>query len=159
MATPWAMAVGVDGITGTAGLIWPGDRLDLILTQEMPGDAASPAHRVAAETVLANARVIAIDQQLAHGATPGSSEQLARTVTVEVNGDQAERISVATRLGRLSLAVRSANTAHQPSDPHPAPPTIWAGDVSPTLGQHAMLNPSYSVRVFPGAAESKEFHF
>lgn len=37
-----ALTVGVDAITGTAGLIWPGDRVDLILTQVMPDNAASP---------------------------------------------------------------------------------------------------------------------
>ena len=37
-----AVTVGVDGITGTAGLIWPGDRLDLILTQQIPPDVRFP---------------------------------------------------------------------------------------------------------------------
>ena len=46
-----AVTVGVDAITGTAGLIWPGDHVDLILTQSMSRrqrarpPAASPARR------------------------------------------------------------------------------------------------------------------
>ncbi len=154
-----ALTVGVDAITGTAGLIWPGDRVDLILTQVMPDNAASPGHRVAAETVLTDVRVIAIDQQLVQGASPGSSEQPARTVTLEVNQDQAERVSVATRLGRLSLAVRSADIAHQQPNAHPQPPTVWASDVSAALSHDAEPNAVHSVRVFQGASDSKEFHF
>ncbi len=154
-----ALTVGVDAITGTAGLIWPGDRVDLILTLVIPDDAAAPGHRVAAETVLTDVRVIAIDQQLVQGATPGSSEQPARTVTLEVNGDQAERVSVAMRLGRLSLAVRSADIAHQQPDQHKASETVWASDVSAAISHNTPPHPDQSVRVFPGAADSKEFHF
>lgn len=154
-----ALTVGVDAITGTAGLIWPGDRVDLILTLVLPDNAASPGHRVAAETVLTDVRVIAIDQQLVQGASPGSSEQPARTVTLEVSRDQAERVSVATRLGRLSLAVRSADTAHQLPDSNTPSGTVWASDVSAALSHDAAPHADQAVRVFPGAADSKEFHF
>jgi pilus assembly protein CpaB len=103
--------------------------------------------------------VIAIDQQLVQGASPGGSEQTARTVTLEVNSDQAERVSVATRLGRLSLAVRSADTTHQ----QPGPPiwkgTVWGSDVSAALSHEVTPSPDHPVRVFPGAADSKEYHF
>ncbi len=154
-----ALTVGVDAITGGAGLIWPGDRVDLILTQTISDSVASPGHRVAAETVLTDVRVIAIDQQLVQGATPGSTEQPARTVTLEVDQDQAERVSVATRLGRLSLSVRSADTAHQPQVARSAPPTVWASDVSAALSHDAAPSGNHDVRVYPGAADSKEFHF
>lgn len=154
-----ALTVGVDAITGTAGLIWPGDRVDLILTLAIPDNAAPPGHRVAAETALTDVRVIAIDQQLVQGASPGSSDQPARTVTLEVDHDQAERVSVATRLGRLSLAVRSADTTHQQTDTRGAAKTIWASDVSDALSHDAAPTADRSIRVFSGAADSKEFHF
>lgn len=159
LPTMRALTVGVDAITGTAGLIWPGDRVDLILTQVIPDNAAPPGHRVAAETVLTDVRVIAIDQQLVQGASPGSSDQPARTVTLEVDRDQAERVSVATRLGRLSLAVRSADIAHQTPDPHDPSKTVWASDVSAALSHDATPSTDRAIRVFSGAADSKEFHF
>src|SRR5689334_24846407 len=59
-----AVTVGVDAITGSAGLIWPGDRVDLILTQSLTDPALPVGRRVVAETVLSNVRVIAIDQRL-----------------------------------------------------------------------------------------------
>ena len=104
-----AVTVGVDAITGTAGLIWPGDHVDLILTQSMSGANVPPGRQVAGETVLTDVRVIAIDQQLVQGAGSDSAKaQPARTVTLEVTPAQAEQVAVATRLGHLSLAVRSA---------------------------------------------------
>ena len=106
-----AVTVGVDAITGSAGLIWPGDRVDLILTQTIAGATTPIGRRVAAETVLSDVRVIAIDQQLVQGAEANASDDQARTVTFEVTQEQAERVSVAIRLGRLSLSVRSAEIA------------------------------------------------
>jgi pilus assembly protein CpaB len=154
-----ALTIGVDAITGTAGLIWPGDRVDLILTLVLPDNVAPPGRRVAAETALTDVRVIAIDQQLVQGASPGSVEQTARTVTLEVNRDQAERVSVAMRLGRLSLAVRSADTSRQASEPHGQTDTVWASDVSAALSHDVAVTVQHAVRVFPGSADSKEFHF
>ncbi len=154
-----AVSVGVDTITGTAGLIWPGDRIDVILTQAI-GDAALPVgRRIAAETVLTDVRVIAIDQQLIQGVAPDGTEGKARTVTMEVTSAQAERISVATRIGRLSLAVRSADHTRTPTEAS-LPNTTWASDVSPALGANVAQGATRPVlHVFPGAAESKEFRF
>lgn len=107
-----AATIGVDAISGTAGLIWPGDRVDVLLTHQIDDPARPMGRRIAAETVLGNVRVIAIDQQLVQGAAPGSAESKpAATVTLEVAPTQAERVSVAARLGRLSLSVRAARRA------------------------------------------------
>jgi hypothetical protein len=160
-----ALTVGVDGVTDTAAPIWPGDRVDLILKQEMSGettlsgDTTPPGHRVTTSMVLPKVRVIAIDQQVAQGASPQNSQKPARTVTFEVNRDQAERVSVATRLGRLWLAARPADAAHQAADPNLAPPTMWASEAVAVPGHAATPGDNHVVRVFPGAADSKEFHF
>ncbi len=153
-----AVSVGVDAITGTADLIWPGDRVDLILTQAI-GDATLPiGRRIAAETVLSDVRVIAIDQQLMQGVAPDGSEGKARTVTMEVTSAQAERVSVATRIGRLSLAVRSADRT-LPATPVPAPKTTWASDVSPALGTNVAQGAHSELHVFQGSGDGKEFRF
>ena len=153
-----AVTVGVDVVSGTAGLIWPGDRVDVILTETMPDHATAPGRQVAAETVLADVRVIAIDQRLVEGATPDDpAGKGARTVTLEVTATQAERVAVATRLGHLSLSVRSAEAGPAGAS-HPAP-TTWAGDVSPALASEVTHEAPDVVRVFQGAADGKEFHF
>ncbi len=162
-----AVSVAVDAVSGTAGLIWPGDRVDLILTQETGEQGTPVGRRTFGETVLKDVRVIAVDQQLAHGVTPdaGTTAQSNRTVTLEVLPEAAERVAVAVRLGRVSLTVRAAVVAKPaPSEGDAAvtisnapavrpalqvmapqvgalatksPPTTWGYDVSPALGQRA----------------------
>jgi pilus assembly protein CpaB len=108
-----AVSIGVDAKTGAAGLISPGDMVDVILTQEFQRGDTSVGRRIVAETVLAGIRVIAVDQQIAQGApastpvpSPGGN-RVASTVTLQVTPEQSERVAVAERLGRLVLTVRS----------------------------------------------------
>jgi len=152
-----AVSIAVDNTTGSAGLIWPGDHVDLILTQNLNGPLITAGHQVAAETVLSDIRVLAIDQQIIEGAAPTASGS-QRTVTLEVTPDQAERISVATRLGRLSLAVRSAGPTRELARLTGGPDTTWAMDVSPALGKEAKT-PTEVMRIYQGAADVKEFKF
>lgn len=154
-----AVTLGVDAVSGTAGLIWPGDRVDLILTQQLDDTNLPQGRRTFAETVLTDVRVIAIDQQLVQGATPGGPEgQPARTVTLEVVPAEAERVAVATRLGRLSLAVRSAERADGGGVARPMV-TTWGADVSPALGQGRGPSAPAGMRVYQGTSEGKEFRF
>jgi pilus assembly protein CpaB len=152
-----AVTVGVDAVSGTAGLIWPGDRVDVVLTQSMSDAGLPPGRRVAAETVLQNVRVIAIDRLLVEGADAGSPEpQGARTVTLEVTAEQAERVQVAERIGRLSLTVRAAD---QPAsqERHMDTPPIWASDVSRVfVGGEAAPR---LLRLYQGTADGKDFRF
>ncbi|MFS3134576.1 Flp pilus assembly protein CpaB [Gluconacetobacter sacchari] len=150
-----AVTIGVDTITGTAGLIWPGDHVDLILTQLFPAEPR-PERRVAAETVLSNVRVIAIDRRLVQG-DDAAKEPAARTATLELTALQAEQVSVATRMGRLSLVVRSARSD---DEPEPAPGAAWAGDVSRIVRDGTVAAPSArSVTVYQGSAEGQEVRF
>lgn len=152
-----AITVGVDVVSGTAGLIWPGDRVDLILTEATANPNVPADHRVSAETVLADVRVIAIDQRLVEGAKPGGpAGHTAQTVTLEVTAAEAERVAVATRLGRLSLAVRAA----EPGTTRPRqPPTVWAGDVAPALRLRPTAHAPSAVRLWLGVAGGKEIRF
>lgn len=153
-----AVTVGVDAVSGTAGLISPGDRVDVILVQTLQGADLPAGRRVAAQTVLTDVRVIAIDQALVRGAAGHGTDAQARTVTLEVTGDQAERLEVAGRIGRLSLAVRAANQPRTAARTLPPPP-VYAGDVSSALPVVATHPDAGGVlRVFQGA-EAKEFRF
>lgn len=131
-----AITVGVDAVTGTAGLIWPGDRVDLLLTQTLDERVAVLSRRVVGETVLYDVRVIAVDQQLtqgAAGANAGPEGRVARTVTLEVTAEEAERVAVAQQLGRLSLTIRAMSV--ETVEPPPARRSVFGGDVSPALAQ------------------------
>jgi pilus assembly protein CpaB len=150
-----AVTVGVDVVSGAAGLIWPGDNVDVILTQTIDGAAVAPGRRVVAETILEDTRVIAIDQQITQGSPHNSGDSVAKTVTLEVTPGQAESVQVANRLGRLSLTLRSA--ASQPSEATQRPK--WASDVSAALPSQAKPAVVDTIRVFQGAGDSKEFKF
>src|SRR3984957_19010396 len=151
-----ATTVGVDAVSGTAGLIWPGDHVDVLLTQVNDDQTLPAAHRASAETVLGDVRVIAIDQQLMQGATGNGTDQgTTHTVTLEVTEAQAGRVALAARLGHLSLIVRAADAL--PGTPDGNPETTWGGDVSPAL------NPGRTVgrviRIYRGTTEGKESGF
>lgn len=156
-----AVSVGVDAVSGTAGLIWPGDRVDVVLTQQINDDGLPLHRRVAGETVLPDVRVIAIDQALVQGAMGDAPEgnRQVRTVTLEVTPKQAERVAVATRLGRLSLIVRSATGMEATAEAAPA--ITWGGDVSPALraGRGSAEAPPQTLQIFQGAARREEFRF
>jgi pilus assembly protein CpaB len=118
-------------------LLFPGDRVDVVLTQKF-GDTGAPlTRRSVSETVVENLRVLAIN--LPDAKTAGGS--FGHTVTLEVTPEQAEKMNVATELGKLSLTLRSITTAEgvlATSTAGPGKATgvrpTWAGDVSPALG-------------------------
>jgi pilus assembly protein CpaB len=139
-----ASSVAVDAVSGNAGLIFPGDRVDLILTQNLADStgSASLAERWASETILENVRVIAVDQSLsADLANRGDQSRVARTITLEVSPRDAEKVALASGLGRLSLSLRSLRLTDEgggaapdsavlrPDGSHGRGPT-WASDVS-----------------------------
>ncbi|MEM8799614.1 MAG: Flp pilus assembly protein CpaB [Pseudomonadota bacterium] len=97
-----AVTVPINQTSGIAGFIFPGDRVDLILTHEIQG-FQQRAHK-ASETVLRNVRVLAVDQRTNEQANKPS---VGSTVTLEVSPKVAEKIAVVMRMGGLSLSLRS----------------------------------------------------
>ena len=100
-----AVSVPIDDTSGNAGLIFPGDLVDLLLTQVLPNDDGGPK-RLAAETVLGPLRVLAIGRRTADD-TELPSDGRSRTATLEVSPAQAEVVALVTELGKLSLSLRS----------------------------------------------------
>jgi pilus assembly protein CpaB len=156
-----AVTVGVDAISGANGLIWPGDNVDVLLTQTIPG--APGAKSIAAEMVLSDVRVIATGQEVVKNASPGPNPQPpAQTVTLEVTADQAARCLVASDLGKLSLIVHSAQAQVGNLPPQDQPPEqpIWAGQVSPALANTQPASSQIStVHVFQGSPAEQDYSF
>jgi len=161
-----ATTVGVDAISGAAGLIWPGDHVDVLLTQTLDDPSVPIGQRIAAELVLRNVRVIATGQQLVQGAVTANGQApppAATTVTLEVTPDEAERVAVATRLGPLSLVVISSEsqpvTAQTAADQAQGNQPVWADEVSPAL-QNTHSGPGNAiVHVFSGSDNSEDYKF
>jgi pilus assembly protein CpaB len=122
--------------------------VDLVLVQSFDASEAPAARRVIAETILVGLRVIAVDQQIQQGAQAGSIGQLrvARTVTLEVTPEEAERVAVAEQLGRLAVTVRPAMDG-KPETRAAIP--VFGSDVSSALGSAAVPTPA-RMRVIQG---------
>ena len=144
-----AVSISVDAPQSAAGLILPGDRVDVILTQNLNvGDsAAAPGNKWVSETVLRNVRIIAVDQSLSTAVKPGGTPRAIlpmtearapKTVTFELTERQAERLFVAAQLGRLQFSVRpleahGISTTEDKFEPGPT----WASDVSRAVREFA----------------------
>ena len=124
--SPGARAIAIPVAAGGpgAGVLYPGDRVDIILTQKFNDSSAPLTRRSVSETVAENLRVLVIDGTDAK--TAGNPS--ARTVTLEVTPEQAEKINVATELGKLSLTLRGVG-ADAANGVNP----VWPEDVSPAL--------------------------
>jgi pilus assembly protein CpaB len=94
--------------TGVAGFVFPGDRIDLVLTQTVTGGGDGPPLKVA-ETVMRNLRVLATDQRTDNqvGEDGKTVVHTFSNVTIEATPKIAEKIAVAQTLGALSLSLRS----------------------------------------------------
>ena len=108
-----AVTVPVTSSTGLAGFVFPGDRVDLVLTQEVKGSGDGDPLKVS-ETIVRNIRVLATDQRYTDKDEDGKTViKTASNVTLEATPRIAEKVAVAQSMGTLSLSLRSLadNTA------------------------------------------------
>jgi len=117
---------------------FPGDRVDVILTQKFQQDLPL-TRRSVGEAVVEDLRVLAVAPP-----DPKANTNADTTIpmTLEVTPEQAEKITVARELGKLDLTLRgfgggldgvvggSMRASGKQTDAKP----VWAGDVSPALG-------------------------
>jgi pilus assembly protein CpaB len=102
-----AVTVPVNTTSGVAGFIFPGDHVDLMLTQQVVGGGDGAPLKVS-ETIVRNVRVLATDQRFTDKDEDGKTQvRTASNVTFEVTPKIAEKIAVAQSLGQLSLSLRS----------------------------------------------------
>ena len=150
-----AVSVPVDQASGSTGLIFPGDRVDVLLTQALEVEGGGGQERFVAETVLRDVRVIAVGQRLSTAAE--GADELSpkiRTATLEVTPEGARRLALALELGKLWLGLRSlarpaegerlGATAESAGDT-----PIWDSEVSRARGA------SRSVAVFRGSEAAR----
>ncbi|WP_169546079.1 Flp pilus assembly protein CpaB [Sneathiella aquimaris] len=101
-----AISIEVDATSGVAGFVFPGDRVDMILTMDLAqaNEGENVAASRASETILTDVRVVAMDQSTDDQTQEAS---IRRVATLEVSPKEAEMVSVSRELGRLSLSLRS----------------------------------------------------
>lgn len=108
-----AVSIAVTETTGAAGFILPGNFVDVIMTfdvsrtpnlsDEEKKALSSTVLKRTAETVLRKVRVIAIGQKFDD---LESKAEVVKNVTLAVTRKQAERLAVASTMGKISLALR-----------------------------------------------------
>jgi len=96
-----AVSVPVTATTGISGFVFPGDRVDLLLSVKY---RVGETKRNASKTILEDLRVLAIDQAIQN---EDGEAKVGKTATLEVTPKEAESIAVAEHMGTLSLSLRS----------------------------------------------------
>ncbi len=101
-----AVTIPVSQKTGVGGFVFPGDHVDLVLTQTVKTSEDQPLK--ASETILRNLRVLATDQSTETEIVDGKTVvKSSKTVTLEVTPRIGEKIAVAQTIGTISLSLRS----------------------------------------------------
>jgi pilus assembly protein CpaB len=107
-----AVSTEISAETGAGGFILPNDRVDVLLTRrEKNPNPAGGADIVVSEIILANLRVLAIDQ--APKEKEGQNSVVGKTVTLELKPEQTATLAAARQAGTLSLALRSIADLNQ----------------------------------------------
>src|ERR1700726_4300267 len=103
-----AVTVRVDDVRGVAGFIRPNDRVDVVLIRT-EGNSSGSSY---SDLILQMVKVLAVDQL-----TGERNEQatIAKAVTLEVTAVEAQKVLLATNIGKLSLILRQAG-AGSPED-------------------------------------------
>lgn len=118
-----AVTVSVDGVTSVAGFVYPGDRVDVLLTHTIVSDKEKQAAKLSededddidesyekriTEILVPDIRVLAVDQKAMAGEEEsGGKKRLPQSVTLELNQEDAQRVRLAEREGEISLVLRS----------------------------------------------------
>ncbi len=146
-----ATSIFVDAAQSVAGLVLPGDFVDVNLLETFEDKAAEDKTvvglRTSGETLLHGVQVLAVDQRICAASgltnTVGSESHVPKTVTLEVTEQQAKKLLVASKIGSFQLALQRPDASDdldastQPNlfaaraDAGP----VWAWDVSGALAQ------------------------
>lgn len=102
-----AVTVPVSALTGVAGFVFPGDRVDLVLTQNVNANSGPPLK--VSETIIRNLRVLATDQRSQPSVDENGNTIVSqyKLVTIEATPRIAEKITVAQSIGTISLSLRA----------------------------------------------------
>ena len=154
-----AVTVNVSPSSGLAGLVFPGDKVDLIgafhIDFENQGNEHFQPH-YASETVLSDVRVLAVDQRVDD---QNKEVVVAKTATLEVTPKQAEIISVVSEIGKFSLSLRSLAPADGATEVAADSRSFtWDSDAVSMITPPAGAGSTRKVNIIHGdKAESVEF--
>jgi pilus assembly protein CpaB len=138
-----AVAVRIDDVSGVAGFILPGDRVDVMLTRQIEGVAAGGSN-LATDVILQNITVLGIDQLADQDR---DKPVVGRTVTVEVTTEQAQKLALAQQAGTLGLALRNSESVDQLTVTRVQVPDLYGAIKRSPKTVHHVASVGSSVRV------------
>ncbi|EHH12588.1 Flp pilus assembly protein CpaB [Mesorhizobium amorphae CCNWGS0123] len=98
-----AVSIRVNDVLGVAGFVFPGDRVDVLLTRTARGDGGVDQSFV--DVLLQSMKVLAVDQVADESK---DSPTVVKSVTLEASTKDAQKLTLAADAGQLSLALRQA---------------------------------------------------
>lgn len=101
-----AITLAVDEVNSLSGMLQPGDRIDLLLSVRLPSGSVTPLAQEVTRPLLQDLRVLATGRQV----RPGGDERQGRgftAITVEATAEQAQKLVVAQRIGKLTATLRN----------------------------------------------------
>ncbi|MER9439139.1 Flp pilus assembly protein CpaB [Mesorhizobium sp. M0618] len=98
-----AVSIRVNDVLGVAGFVFPGDRVDVLLTRTVRN--AEGADQSFVDVLLQSMKVLAVDQVADESK---DSPTVVKSVTLEASTRDAQKLTLAAGAGQLSLALRQA---------------------------------------------------
>ena len=106
------VSIEVNSVSGAGGMLRPGDRVDLLLcVQNNPG---KQIHEASTRIILQDVKVFAVNDRFRMEGEEGEKSIAVKTVSLLVTPEQAQRVTLATDLGSIRLALRSPEDQLQP---------------------------------------------
>jgi pilus assembly protein CpaB len=99
--------ISVDAEKSAAGLLSPGDRVDVQLFVKR--DERNGIDSAKTKVILQNIRVFAVDQTVQRSPDGGEERTIAKTVSLLLTPEQASKLTLAENLGQVSLIPRNPN--------------------------------------------------
>lgn len=141
-----AVSIRVNDVTGVAGFLQPGDRVDVMLTRQLGNERENQA----TDVILQNLTVLGIDQL---SDDDHDKPVVARTATVEATPEEAQKLALAQELGSLSLALRNAESVEKVSTSR-----IAARDLTAAREKTPLQPPTVRIRYQDGSVVTREVH-
>ena len=102
-----ALTIAVDEVNSLSGMLQPGDRIDLMLSVRLPGSNGAPLPQEVTRALMQDVRVLATGRQVRPGDDDRPGARSYTAITIEVSPEQAQRLVVAQRSGKLTAMLRN----------------------------------------------------
>jgi pilus assembly protein CpaB len=117
--------IAVDAEKSAAGLLRPGDRVDVQLFVKR--DAHTGVDTAKSKVILQNIRVFAVDQAVQRSPDGGEEKSIAKTVSLMLTPEQASQLSLAEQVGEVSLTPRNPDDEESAETPEYTVEDLLAG--------------------------------